>query len=424
MSDLRGRHAVLAGLFVLCLPITPAPAESTLIKFGKDTEWRYQDDGRSPGEEWCGSSFDDSNWESGTAPLGYGDPGLNTTVSFGADEQKKHITVYFRHTFQVADVEELGKLVLLIRSDDGIIVYLNGNEIIRNNLPPGDVGLTTLATTRFDGLSERLYRFFVVPATRLVSGTNVVAVEVHQANAQSSDVFLDLVLRAYHVDENVRPTLVPKARKATVEYLTKHYVGPTTTIINGYLDGGRGMRIGGDGIARSGREVIVVNRARDASLRKHLEFAKSEEMKALDPLKRATRLATYVDRTMSIGKNGRLTEAAVSLMAKEYANEGVLIGEVSRICGAGVCRHRSLLFKVLADEAGLNVALVRGNYSSGRATVGHAWNELHLGDGKRVLIDAMQRHVELLVPGGSTTSRRYLTVRNKPWYTKAEESEP
>lgn len=111
-------------------------------------------------------------------------------------------------------------------------------------------------------------------------------------------------------------------------------------------------------------------------------------------------------------------------MVKECANEGALIGEVPRICGAGVCRHRTLLFKLLADEAGLDVALVRGNYSDGRTSGGHAWNELHLNDGRRLLIDVMNRHVELIVPQGGTANDRHLTVKNEPWYTKAEGDEP
>jgi hypothetical protein len=356
--------------------------------------------------------------------LGYGDPGLNTTISFGNDPKKKHITTYFRSTFHVENVEGFGKLVLLIRSDDGIVVYLNGDEIIRNNLPEGDVEFASPATRALGGLVERLYRRFVVPAASLVSGANVISVEVHQANPRSTDLFLDLVLRAYRVDEKLRPTLVPSARKVTVEYLTKHYVGPEMTIPDGYLDGGRGMRIGDDGNVRSGRELVVVNRGRDAFLKKHLEFARSEELKALEPFKRGVRLAEYVHRTMSLRRDGGLSLAAVSLLQKEYANERALIGEVPRICGAGVCRHRTLLFKLLADEAGLDVALVRGNYKDGRTSGGHAWNELHLEDGRRVLFDVMNGRAEPIDSKGSTVSRRYLTVRNEPWYTNADGSGP
>ena len=44
----------------------------------------------------------------GAAEVGYGDGGEATTVSFGADENNKYVTTYFRHTFNVADPLSLG----------------------------------------------------------------------------------------------------------------------------------------------------------------------------------------------------------------------------------------------------------------------------------------------------------------------------
>lgn len=403
-----------------CLFSTHASAETTLVNFGKATQWKYQDDGRPQSTDWCDPSFDDAQWKSGPAPLGYGDPGLNTTVSFGKDEGNKHITTYFRHHFDVRKAETFERLVLLVRSDDGIIVYLNGDEILRDNLPEGDIQSTSRATTFKDLLNERLYRRHVVSATALSSGANVIAVEVHQAYPRSSDLFLDLVLRAYGIDEKLRPTLVSEALGATVQYRTKHYIGPDATIPDGFVDGGRGMGISIDGSIDSGREVIVVDRSKDAFLREHLEFARSEEVKALKPQKRAESLATHVHQTMALKEYNASPMAAEELMVKEYRHEGVLLGEVPRICGAGVCRHRSLLFKLLADEAGLDVALVRGNYSDGKRADGHAWNELHLEDGRRVLFDVMNGRAEPIDSEGSTVSRRYLTIGNRPWYTQAD----
>lgn len=92
------------------------------------------------------------------------------------------------------ETEPFGKLVLLVRSDDGIVVYLNGNEIVRNNLSDGNIEYLSTAIEFLDGLDERLYRRFVVPASSLVLRVNTIAVEVHQANSQSSDLFLGLVL--------------------------------------------------------------------------------------------------------------------------------------------------------------------------------------------------------------------------------------
>jgi hypothetical protein len=170
--------------------------------------------------------------------------------------------------------------------------------------------------------------------------------------------------------------------------------------------------------------LLIVDRSRDESLRKHLEFAKSDDIKSLEPVKRAFRLAKYIDQSMTLEKDNRSTMAAVVLMTREYANEGVLIGDVTRLCGAGVCRHRALLFKILADEAGLDVALVRGNFGDAQHREGHAWNELHLKDGRRYLVDVMHRRFELLSPERSEVSRRYLTIDNKPWYGKPEPNEP
>jgi hypothetical protein len=49
---------------------------------------------------------------------------------------------------------------------------------------------------------------------------------------------------------------------------------------------------------------------------------------------------------------------------------------------------------------------------------------LLLDDGRRLLFDVTHGRVELLVPEGSPTSHRYLTVDNEPWYGKADSNSP
>ncbi|WP_417388848.1 EDR1-related protein [Gimesia sp.] len=413
-------------LMLLSFSILPSlvRAETTLIPFGNETRWRFQDGQHPVPANWFEPQFDDSKWQSGVAPLGYGESDVRSTLSFGSDPQQKPITACFRHSFPVNNASQFKQLVFMIRSDDGMIVYLNGKEIIRHNLPEGPVTQEMRALKRSDGLEERLYQYFKIETPPLCTGANVVAVEVHQVDPRSSDLFLDLALRGYREGESLRPQLKAAARQATVAYHSKHFVGPKIRIMDGYVDGGRGMKLDENGQATSRRELIVVDRQRDADLKQHLEFARSEELKALEPLQRATRLAKYVDQNMSLDKDNRWSTPAVVLLTREYANEGVLLGEVARICGAGVCRHRALLFKLLADEAGLDVALVRGNYGDASRAGGHAWNELYLPDGRRFIIDTMQRRIELLGTDGSQTSSRYLTVKNKPWYPKSEPEKP
>lgn len=401
-----------------------AEAETTLVPFGKASEWKYQDDGKPQTSDWVQPSFEDEKWSKGVAPLGYGDAGLNTMVRFGTDPQNKQITTYFRRTFDVAEVDALKKLVLLVRSDDGIVVYLNGKEIVRHNLPEGKIESSTRALKPIAGIEERLYQRFTVGNDTLVSRKNVLAVEVHQVDPRSSDLFLDLVLRGYRDEKELRPTLPAEARPPAVAYHSRHYVPPSMKIVDGYVDGGRGMKLDDAGHARSGRELLIVDRSRDESLNEYLKFAQSEELKKLEPNKRALRLAQYIDGNTTLEKNNRATMAAVMLLTREYANEGVLIGDVSRLCGAGVCRHRALLFKILADEAGLDVALVRGNFGDAERREGHAWNELHLNDGRRFVVDVMHRRMIPITAEANEATRRYLTVDNKPWYEQPEPVQP
>ncbi|MBN68410.1 MAG: hypothetical protein CME32_03900 [Gimesia sp.] len=413
----------LTGLLFLvssCLQALSVQAEVTLIPSGQASIWKYYDAATPPRADWMLSTFDDQPWSSGPAPLGFGEPGINTPAGAGTDPQNRQITAYFRHTFTVPADSGLRQLVLLIRSDDGVVVYLNGTEIARNNLPAGQVTPQTTAVNALGGVLERLYQRFTIPADNLKAGTNLLAVELHQANPRSTDLYLDLILRGYQSAAELRPILKTEQQQAARDYHTKHYIAPQLKILDGYIDGGRGMQVDPRGQTRSRRELIIVDRQRDPALQKHLKYARSQEVMSLPPEKRALKLAQYIDQSMSLDQQNRATMAAVVLLTDEYANQGVLIGEVTQLCGAGVCRHRALLFKILADEAGLDVALVRGNYGDATRHAGHAWNELHLKDGRRLIVDVMHRRVEPLTPTGSPITARYLTIDNKPWYGTTE----
>ena len=155
--------------------------------------WRYLDNGSDQGTAWRGTSFNDSSWASGPAQLGYGDGDESTVVSFGPDSANKYITTYFRRTFNVADAAAYQSAVLRVLRDDGAVVYLNGTEIFRSNMPGGNIGYRTLASAAIDDTS--FHQAGVNPAL-LVSGNNVLAVEIHQANGTSSDISFDLQLTA------------------------------------------------------------------------------------------------------------------------------------------------------------------------------------------------------------------------------------
>lgn len=153
--------------------------------------WSYLDTGSAPAQGWETADFDPSGWSTGPSPLGYGQGDEATTVDYG-DATNKHVTTWFRGEFEVEDPGGYSSLLLRLVRDDGAIVYLNGHEVVRHNLPAGAVTENTPAYYEMVGWWETLASETLLPADMLVAGTNVVAAEVHQATPDSSDLRFDL----------------------------------------------------------------------------------------------------------------------------------------------------------------------------------------------------------------------------------------
>lgn len=168
-----------------------ATTRTTISLVETGSTWRYLDTD-TVAVDWMNLGFNDGPWASGAAPLGYGDS-QTTTISYGSDIYNKHPAAWFRQTFSLdAEPETLDELVLLLRCDDGAVVYLNGEEIHRRNMPSGTITEDTLASVTVSGSDENLYFEVEVSPSALQSGENVVAVEVHQASSSSSDLTFDL----------------------------------------------------------------------------------------------------------------------------------------------------------------------------------------------------------------------------------------
>ncbi len=188
------------GLVLTSAPVTvrvSAPTLSvTLVTNG--SAWKYLDNGSNQGTAWRARTFDDGAWASGRARLGYGGDGELTTVSFGgaSSNNNKHITTYFRHAFNVSDAGAFTNLNFRVLRDDGVVVFLNGAELFRQNMPAGVVSYSTRAAGTVDNQSEQTFFPDSSPGAGLLTGTNVLAVEIHQVSPTSSDISFDLELIA------------------------------------------------------------------------------------------------------------------------------------------------------------------------------------------------------------------------------------
>ncbi len=144
---------------------TAAPATTTLVATG--STWRYLDNGSNQGTAWRAFGFNDSAWKTGAAPLGYGDP-VTTMVSFGSSSSRKYITTYFRQQFNATN--GFTSLSLRLRRDDGAVVYINGTEVARSNMPSGTISSSTLASATIDGSGETAFTTIPVTAQLFAGG--------------------------------------------------------------------------------------------------------------------------------------------------------------------------------------------------------------------------------------------------------------
>jgi len=148
-------------------------------------KWKYFDKGTNLGTNWRKKSYNTDSWKNGPSDFGFS--ACKTVVNEG------YITYYFRRGFYLDKVPT--QLVLRVRRDDGAVVYINGREVFRTNMPTGTVLYDTRASSDVRGSGEVTFYQKTLTAAGVVSeGRNVIAVEVHQSRPLSGDFHFDLEL--------------------------------------------------------------------------------------------------------------------------------------------------------------------------------------------------------------------------------------
>lgn len=156
------------------------------------TEWSYYDQGSLDAKNWTSTTYNESGWNKGIAPLGYNNPNvlINTTVDYSTQKY----TFYFRTSIDLsakpaADTE----FWLDYLADDGFVVYVNGVEAGRYNMPEGNINYYTFANHyAYNNPDEGA---MLLSANLFRKGKNVIAVEVHNESLRSSDILWEASLR-------------------------------------------------------------------------------------------------------------------------------------------------------------------------------------------------------------------------------------
>jgi hypothetical protein len=163
-----------------------------------------QDD--SLGRRWTGGSepFDDRAWIQGAgtgvgyeAGSGY-EPYIVTDVR--AQMQGRTNAVYIRIPFEVTDPARLKSLTLKLRYDDGFLAFLNGTLVASANLSAS--AAWNDPASGHDDSAAVIYEPFNISdfLSRLRPGTNILAIEGHNAGNTSSDLLFQATLEATEAD--------------------------------------------------------------------------------------------------------------------------------------------------------------------------------------------------------------------------------
>ena len=167
--------------------------------FDNGSSWNYYDKGSLDGQNWKSESYNTNSWSVGNAPLGYATKTnqqwgkFNTQLDWGDNEMNKRPTYYFRKTITLTKTPtSQDKFVLSYSVDDGCVIYVNGTEAGRFNMNSGNVSYNTMAIKAGDNLGYP--QTLNLDPSLFKSGTNVIAVEVHNNIVNSSDLYWDATL--------------------------------------------------------------------------------------------------------------------------------------------------------------------------------------------------------------------------------------
>lgn len=294
--------------------------------------WKFLDNGTNQGTAWRAPAFDDSAWSGGSAPLGYATstPGfyqgipLATTVSYGSNSAAKYITSYFRKTFTVADITGISGLTLNLLRDDGAVVYLNGSEVARVNMPAG----TIISTTYASSSSDYGYQAITVSPSLLQTGTNTLAVEIHQGSAGSSDIVMDAELAS------VRTQTVYQA-----------WLGGYGLPVDGSGDGGNAADPDGDGLPNLLEYALggSPTKASSPSLRPQAAMLNDELALTFERPKSATGVIYQVEASTTLEPGSWSGAGVITEVISEDATRQVIRGSATVEGQSGFMRLKVIM---------------------------------------------------------------------------------
>lgn len=160
----------------------------------ENSEWDYMDGGVEPGvgNVWTTSRYDNESWKKGAGSFSALDSvQAEVKLDSRTDDNRNTPTYFFRKRFTVDSLKSILSMEGEIRYSDAVVVYLNGEIIFAGNVPAGGYSSNQETGVAQDLGQIQESRFYVTDLSMLRRGENILAVEIHEKDGESSNAFLD-----------------------------------------------------------------------------------------------------------------------------------------------------------------------------------------------------------------------------------------
>ncbi|NOT37628.1 MAG: T9SS type A sorting domain-containing protein [Saprospiraceae bacterium] len=153
-----------------------------------DDEWAYFVGDKEPPIDWNTLDFNTVSWNKGKGGFGYGDNDDGTVLPAST------LSVYYRKNFTIVQADKILSAILNMDYDDSFIAYINGVEVARNNItgsvvPYNGKPITDHEAAMYTGGKPESFELQPELIKSLVKdGNNVIAVQVNNIDASSSDL--------------------------------------------------------------------------------------------------------------------------------------------------------------------------------------------------------------------------------------------
>lgn len=173
------------------------------------------------------------------------------------------------------------------------------------------------------------------------------------------------------------------------EYLKTNVLLENEKILDGFRDGGHSAKFTKFGEVISGaREVITIDRHLDTYLNNAVEYAKTSTAGMSEDKKVKFVYNLVHDISGDFKKGDRRAEE----LGKLGRCKEVLLGKIfEKECAT--CRHKALMFKILAEECGIKTRMLKGLAFDLGGYGRHVWNEVKLSGGRKFLVDVQNSKI-------------------------------